>query len=246
MSRFQRGGVESPLTAATTNALLRDADRPVYQALTFAKSLLKNHAQARFQAELTKAGVSIANNPDGYIVGSSLPFDPTLYPLESQLTFPLLSIWRSEERYDEQTTYWRRTRSTWVVDFLLPPLSVLQAAAVTPIVNHCARVLRWGFERGLDDLGDTKWHAGADVDAVRVVSTKFGPMELRDSSAPGKVDQTFMGLTMTLEVDERDLPVSGDFDRLETLDGYVDLTASGASELTAFLGIQATNLNPDG
>lgn len=243
-TRFQRGGVASPLTAATTNALLEDADRPLYEALSFANDILVRHLEDRFQAELTSAGVSIANNPDGYVVGSSLPFDPTLYPLESQLTFPLLAVWRSEERYDEQTVHWKRTRSTWVIDYLLPPLGVLEAAKIAPMVKHVARVLKWGFERGLDETGDSKWHDGCDVDSVRVVSCKFGPMELRNSATPGLIDQVYQGLTMTLEVDERDQPVAGDYDQLETLDGYVDLTTEGLDELTGFVGIQAVDLYP--
>src|SRR5579872_7429478 len=102
-STFKWGGVVYPLTSATTNALLQDADPAIFYALDFYASMLQQYLGARWSAECTRANRSdIGAN----VVQSKVPYDPSDYLTTEQLSFPLLAVYRTRSTEAEQSVQW--------------------------------------------------------------------------------------------------------------------------------------------
>jgi hypothetical protein len=170
---FAVGGVQSPLSAATTNSLLQDSDPVLYNLLNYYTGIINLHIGARWNAEVTLAG-----RPDlvNLTVAEQVPFDPIPYFQENQYKFPLLAAYRKSEKYEFKSAGWYHTISTLNIMWVLPPITAGQAERLNPFRVHVVRTL---VDRTLEGF-DTNYNAGeqfwkeSGLEKIGIQSTSYG------------------------------------------------------------------------
>ena len=135
---FQVGAFVSPLTPATTHGLLQDADPALYHALAFYKSVLSTHLGARWDAEVTKAGLS---KYAGQITTLAIPFDPLPWLQQGSLAPPFLALFVPEENATDRTRAFYQTAATAKLQWVLPPLTLAQYNQLYPFLRAAAKVI---------------------------------------------------------------------------------------------------------
>ena len=223
-ARFQTGGAVYPLTSATTNSLLQDADPSLFYVLDYYSYCLTNYFGARLLAEAAKVPV-IA--PIAAAVQYILPLDPVTFLQESQVQFPLLAIYRVKETYKWKSIGWNEDVSQWKVSYVLPPITAGQRERIQPILRAAAKVLQNRTENMFDPgytppgfaLGSSPW-AAANLEEINLIS---GEYEFWSNTG----NLSFPTWTGTLEVKERDLENATQFaNSFGGLDAEIDLAAS--------------------
>lgn len=235
---FKRGGVQYPLTSATTNALLKDADPAVWYALDFFKSVLLTHVGPRLLAEAAKWTAPITT-----AVAYSTWIDPGATPIDTRFRFPLLAVFRQKSEYGYRTTIWTHTVSEWGVTYLLPKLSQTQAEQLAPIFKAVEDTLLDRSEKGMDpayNAGASAW-AAAGIEQVRFVKGSFGMFVVPDAQ------QFFLGWHGTLELMEREMLPTGAFSTLDAVDFTEDLVnAADQTTIAAFVQDKTDVAEPEG
>lgn len=240
---FKRGGVSFPLTAATTNSLLQDADPFIFGALHYLNAMLTTHIGSRFTAEAASGRAGL-KKPDGSaitaVVGTLLPFPPEPFLNAEQILFPLLAIHRVDETMEYKTVGWRHNVSRCIIAYVLPPLAAAQAQIMWPILNAAARVIDDRVEQQYDPtytppftgatMGSNIWQL-AGTEQLLLTRGKFG----RWDAAEGL---TFPAYVADIEVREREEPHVADFDDLEGLDASVGLPTAGTPSLADLVQLE--------
>jgi hypothetical protein len=199
-STFKVGGIIFPLTAATTNSLLQDADPTLYYALDYFAGVLQIHLGARWAAEATLAGrADLASS----IVAYKIPFDPAPYLTEEQLKFPLLSLFTVREDIQDKTNVFSNTNAVWSLNFLLPPLRGEQAERLMPILRVVPKVILNRLRMGWDpnyNAGQLPWALSKGM-AFEILSVSYGSYE-------GLGNLSFPSTQIELRVSEREADAS--------------------------------------
>jgi hypothetical protein len=211
---FKHGGTTFPLTASTSNSLLKDADAVSFYMLDFFASVLNTHLGSRLAAQATAAGMTISN-----AVAMKVPYDPAPYLLEEQFKFPLLAVYRKRSVMRGNISY-RHDDSEFAVAYILPPLSAAQAEQLLPILRAVGRVLDNRADMGFDpaytppggSAGQSVWGSSyANLESITFTEETYG-------AYAGMGDLTFPSWVGSLKVAERDMYIAGSFDALDGVD----------------------------
>lgn len=213
---FKVGGASSPLTASTSNSLLKDADPVIYYMLQFYAGVLSLHMGARWNAEVAAAGrTDLAN----HTVIHKLPYDPIPYLQENQYKFPLLACYRKSESYAELTSTWYNITSKLNIMWIMPPMSAGQMERLAPFRAHVARTIVDRTEQGLDtnyNSGQNVW-AASGLSKIRIVNCSYG-------NIPTDTNSYYPTILLECEMIERRMPATepgSNFELLTGWDGYV-------------------------
>jgi hypothetical protein len=135
---FQVGSFVSPLTAATTNPLLQDADPALNAALSFYQAVISIHLGARFDAEMTKAGLA---QYVGQISAEIVPYDPLPYLQQAGLAPPLLALYTVSEKILERTRAYYQVEADWKLLWIMPPLNAAQFEQLNGFLRAVSKVI---------------------------------------------------------------------------------------------------------
>jgi len=129
---FAIAGAVYPLVAPGTNTILQDADPAVYFATLFFVQMLKTHLGARWSTECIAANrADLAPN----IVLSTSSFEPYSHLQELQAQLPLLAVYRVSAKSGDTSIQRTNIRSTWKIDWILPPLTAAQMLRLSPFLK---------------------------------------------------------------------------------------------------------------
>lgn len=202
--------VPSPL-GVTSNELLQDADPVLYYILKFYKAVIILHTQDRWTHEIAQTKPDLLSP-----VASTTPFDPMPFLQESQFKFPLLSVFRTKEAYQERTSTQYFSKTNMSVFYIMPPLSPAQMERLNPFRTHVARTIVNRTEQGFDtnyNSGQNVWKASG-LAKVRVLSTSYG-------NIPTETNSFFPTVVLDLEVEEQVKQNPNNFQLFNGMDGYV-------------------------
>ncbi len=145
--QFKHGAVPYPLTASTSNSLLKDADPALYYAMDFFANVLTTYLAPRLLAEASKSPPITAITA---MVAAVLPMDPTPFLLEQQFKFPLLAVYRKKEKFVWKANGVVSDAGEWGVDYILPPMTGGQMERISPILRSVGQVISNRIENCMD------------------------------------------------------------------------------------------------
>lgn len=236
--KFRWGGVTFPLTASTSQSLLRDADPALYWALDFWKSMITTHVGARLLAELaTMQGVPIAA-----AVADTAHFDPGPYLVDhSEFKFPLLAAYRVEDVFRDRTVTWEDTESQWELVYITPALNWVTARRLTPLFRAIGLVVANRTHQGFDPTyqgGALVWGpAYANLEKITVQKARHGVF-------PDGQGVVYHCLTMTVSVREIVSAAPGDLSPLEGIDTNAQVK-DGSTTVDAVVETDTNHPPPD-
>lgn len=239
---FKRGAVTYPLPAATTNALLVDADPSLSSMLEFFAHVLDKHLGARLKAQAALHGIVIA-----HAVGKTLAVEPTPDILAEHFRFPMLCIWRVKDADARITLSWDNDASELRFAYVLPLLTAVQKIALLPILRSVGRVVARYVKLGTDpDFrgGQLVWKT-AGIQQLTLREFQYGVLEAMDQEAGA-----YRALTGSLEITERDAFAEGARDPFEGGDASIGVTgrdgdAAPVAELSTHPPPSVTNVVPN-
>lgn len=216
---FKHGATEFPLTTSLTKSLLADLDPAVYYAMGFFAAMIEYHLGVRFVAQAAAAGIVLSK-----AVGSTIPYDPEPHLLDESLQFPVFALYRSSDIHDDRTIQLRETKSTWGIDYVLPPLNAAQAEVLVPMLNGIGRVIDYVTTEGGDNNYQNNLRIWEQCEAtwVRLASGHFGRWQ-------PKANLVFHGWHGEIEVSENRGYVSTAFAPLEGIALDVELQVDGTT-----------------
>ena len=229
--KFAYGGTSYPLTASTTNTLLRDADPALYYAIDYFQSVLTTHLNARVVAEVAR---SPAITTITAAVSEWTPMDPGPYLNEQQFRFPLLAVYRMRDDYQERTATWVDRKSEWGLQYILPPVAASQYERMFPLLKAVSDVLHNRIESMMDpsySSGLAVW-AAAGIGKIELIRAIYGRYE-----AGGNM--YFPALNASLAVTERVVPATADLETLAGIDADIDQTGPEQAFVADVADIQA-------
>ena len=241
---FKVGSAGYPLSAATTNSLLKDGDPTLYLALDFWTAMIAQYGGARLTAEATAVGHSLiaAQGP----VAMRLPYDPAPWMLEEHTKFPLFAIARDTVEHIYRTTVWSESVWTWQVSYSLPPLSPAQAERMLPFLKTVDDIIAHTTLQGWDPsytppggaLGDRVWGL-AGIDKIEILSARIGNLE---GAASSNGNPLWMPTWMcTMKVYERTNPTAGT--ALVAVDLLSGLRSSDGTTIADFVDAYSDTLS---
>lgn len=190
------GNLVSPLDAGAINANLKDADPAVYALLEFAKVVIGHHAGERWESTAAATGLNV--NPVEQSIGG---INPLFFFLEAQFQFPLLTIHRERKKTREWSSDTLLKDSTLHLSWILPPLDIRQAAAITPFLNSVSDALETELYRNASWL-----RSEAGISELEIQETVFRSVE-QDAQ---ESQIYFPGFVMTITATEvQTFPDSG-------------------------------------
>lgn len=226
-SVFKWGGIDFPLTAATTNSLLRDADPALYWALLFWQSVLNTHLQARLLAQVAlMTGIPITA-----AVKDTAHFDPGPYLLDNpEIRFPLLAAYRVDGVFEERTVTWDHEVSNWEVAYVLPVLHWQGARSLLPILNAVGKVL----VNRTNQAHDPAYGSGVNVwGSTRAYVESIDFTGYRRMTYSDGESMTFEAWIGRCRVKERVMPpVAGTYDDMSDVDTNLDNAATGETTVS--------------
>lgn len=201
-------GLTTPLTASTSNSLLQDADPALYWFTQWCEGVLQEHLGDRWDSEVTAMGQASLS---GYIVRSTVPYDPVPHFHEAEFPLPLLAIYRVGSNFNDATTTWIRRVSTWGLDYVLPPLSAAQLERLSPIRSAIEAVLYDRINHDADPavLSGARLATLMQTESIKVLESSNSHSYLQVASrSPGVSSEAtlFPLLSMRFEVAERQMP----------------------------------------
>ncbi len=242
VTRYKHGGVEYPLVAETTNALLADADPAIYYALRLFESVLNDYVGPRLLAQAALEGLNLPS-----AVEKTIHFEPTPFLLSDQLTFPLLCLYRSEEGWTEQNKSFNSDLSVWEWAYVLPPMTPRQIEQLHPILRSVAVTIS-AFAMQSYDPGYEEGTTLRELSGIQKMTAgrvRYGSFEAAEG-----VGKWWRAVTGQLLVQERDDIVVEAFEKFEGANFDVDLTNADGTQVAAFVevdtppNITLTDVNP--
>jgi hypothetical protein len=208
---LQLGGVVNPLTASTSNTLLKDADPAVYYLLDFFAGVIAINQGERWNAVIAAAGFPSLINTT---VAHKVPYDPFPYGLEDHLSFPLLAFYRTSQTFNDKTLQRFESQSTFDLLYLMPPMRSDQVEQLYPFLANVARIITSRARLGFDPqyLSGARIFATAGLSQHSVENAVYGAVPNLDTGL------TYPSVRMTLTGTELFAPVASDFDPFEGQD----------------------------
>lgn len=250
---FYYGAVDFPLTAATTNSLLRDADPAVYYALEFFARVITVHLGDRLVAEATAAGATNITSA----VAETLPIDPEQFLTEEHLRFPLLTLHRESTSY-KSISKRRQAKHRLRLAYVLPPLRAAEAERILPILHAVGILIDQKCTQGLDPsytpsapvgtAGEFVWSGDrAGVSKVEVKESSIGAFQASS-------DLYFPAIVLTLEMSE-DADYNADDGQYVTFQGadvevdqrqeFDGTTLEAVADFNTYQGPTLASVTPD-
>lgn len=170
---FQVGAFVSPLTAATTNALLDDADPAIAVTLAFYAAVLQTHLGARWDAEVVKAGLPALV---GKLAALAIPYDPLPFLSSAGLAPPFLALYTVAETPVELTRHHYRLTAEWKLLLVLPGLTAAQYLQLSPFLRAASKVLLDRTEQGFEPTyqAGARFAVAAGLEQIRIDRTRYG------------------------------------------------------------------------
>lgn len=230
-TRFQIGGFVSPLSNSTANSALKDADPALYEALSFWEGILNVHLGDRWDAECAALGI------DYELIAGSVPYDPLPLFQEAQFKLPLLAVYRVSGQHGDRTVNKHHEVCRWGLDWILPPLTAGQLERLNPFLSAADKVLFDRTEQGFDPA----YQAGLSVweeCLIERIDIKSSAYQWLQNRGPGSglqsssVNSAFPTLHLEIDVTERVMPLSSDFDVLAGIDGEITAETPDEASLT--------------
>ena len=225
------GGVSFPLTPATTNSALVDADPVVHHIAAYFAAVLDAYLGDRLAAQAALEGLSIAS-----AVATSVTIDPSPFLLAHHFRFPLLAVYRRSDTIREKTAGWEHVESVVEFAWVLPPLTPRQANELEPFLHAAARILPQRVRHGRDSAylaGASVW-AACGVEKIQIESIRYGAWEALADNA-----ELFRAIVGTMRVWERDGYETTDFQLAEGPTSIIlDLTEPNGSQITEFVEVE--------
>jgi hypothetical protein len=189
---FHYGDTEFPVDAADVS------DGHLYQGFDRGRDVLLALFSAAINQELahTTSGSAVSSSPwyvaqQGTVLANTLPVADIFHEVvspdvlrESRFSFPLLALYREQATHDEFTLARIATRTTWGLDYILPPLGLddlrrLGGAlnAVKTIVDLViCRSAHPAYEDDTMQFGPQRGNfSSIKVDSSRIGPAAFGP-----------------------------------------------------------------------
>lgn len=213
---FKHGGVVYPLPAATTNALLKDADPTLATVIEFFSFLLDKYLGARLKAQAARHGIVIA-----HAVQKAIPLEPTPDVLAENFGFPLLCVWRTKDTDNGLTLTWSSDAGEMSFAYVMPLLTAVQKVDLLPILRSVGRVIAFAFRRGYDP----GFRGGVHVwQSIGVQQTTLREMVYGNLQALEQEASAYRALVGTFEIVERDAYAPGKLDPFLGGDAEIGVT----------------------
>ena len=217
---FKVGGVEYPLAANSDD--LVTTDKAVYNILQFFKSVIITHMGDKFNIQATKANILDARNQlITEPIMQLVPYNPANFLEEVQYKFPLISAFRRDETYREETRVWFEVTYDLDVMYMLPPLTAQQMYHLDMFRSHVRNILLNRLELGYDpdyNNGELVFQT-AGIQEIKFVKSRYLDLE-----NPKNTKTFFPTILMTFQVKERKNEISGSFPELTGIDGEIDIS----------------------
>lgn len=226
-ARFQVGQFVSPLVAATTNSLLADADPALAVTLAYYQACIATHLGARWDAEVTKAGLPTLA---GAMTTLAIPYDPIPYLSSAMLQPPFLALYTATEESEELTRGWYHVKSEWKLLYVLPPLTPAQYLELYPFLRAVAKVVRDRTEQGFEPTyqAGARFAVAAGLESIRLGAARYGNI------AGATTNLFFPTLDLDITVTERRMTTPG-LDTLTGIDGNVQVVdTNGTDDVAPF------------
>lgn len=212
---FKIGNTQYPLTASTSNSLLKDADVPLYYLLDFFGNELNFYAGDRWTAEMARAKLTMPK-----IVGMKFPNNPFPYLQDTGIKFPLLAVYRVEGKFTEKSISFARTTSNIEIAWVLPPLSMSQMEIAGPFLNSVKDILYNRSEYGFDPNYQHSFNYGEAAGFDWIQMTDYTRMMIPHTTTNLPME----ALVMKLSMRERDNKgIDNQFETLTGIDTEMDL-----------------------
>lgn len=227
---FKHGGVTYPLPASGSGiggagaSLLRDADPAIFYALQFFASVLDTHVGTRLVAAALAAGQERITSA----VAETLPLNPEPFLTSEHIRFPLLALYRKSTAFRYIGT---RKIHTYQMElaYVLPPMLASEAEQLLPILHAVEVVLDQRCEQGFDPSYTPSTPAGTAGETVwsadRAGLVKVGITGSTTGAYTPTADLFFPAVVMTLEMEERSMPVLSELDTFAGADITEDVVA---------------------
>lgn len=216
LKKFKVGGVTYPLTAATTNSLLRDGDPALYYALQLFEAVIEEYIGARLLAE---AALVKLNFPSA--VERAIHYEPSPHLQAHDMVFPLFALYRSEETWERETVSFEKATSVWSWAYVLPPMTPRQIEKLDPILHNVASIVSITAMQSFDP----NWEDGktlrdlAGIQKMVAGPVSYAALEMLD----GDQNQWWRAVQGKVFVQERTDIVLDDLDVFDGANLKVDL-----------------------
>ena len=217
LKKFRIGGVTYPLEAATTNALLLDADPAIHYALDLFSTIIEEYVGDRLLAQAALEGLNFPS-----AVERAIHFEPSPFLQSHDLVFPLLALYRSEEAWAQHTISFETGTSVWSWAYILPPLTPRQIEVLNPILRSVASVVSSFAMQSFDP----HWQGGKTLrDLSGIQKMTAGPVRYLDIEEllDGEQGRWWRGVSGKILVQERTDIVLSDLDVFEGANIIEDL-----------------------
>lgn len=216
---FASAGAVYPLVSPGVNSILQDADPAIYYATLFFVQMLKTHLGARWSAECIAANrADLAPN----IVLSTSSYEPYSHLQELQLQLPMLAVYRMSAKSLEKSIQRTHIRSTWKVDWIMPPLTAAQMLRLSPFLKAVYEVM----DIRASDQSDKSYASGASPWAQANVE-EMGFEEYQLGNLKTASDITFPVMSSTFTCLERREYVVGAFSPLTLEKETISIVPTG-------------------
>jgi hypothetical protein len=227
-----------PLPASTANPLLLDADPALSYALDFFAWGIETYVGTRLRAQAALYGLNLPA-----AVGGKLSVEPSPFLYNHEFKFPLFALYRKHDAWDEHTTSWDKSTSRWSFSYVLGPLTPIQQDKLAPVLRAVAEVVRRLAHQGYDPAylsGASIWDVSrAGVQKARLVECSYGGYEPIDTNG-----DYYRAINGTLEVLEREMPVTGAFEAWTGADVALDVTDPAQKTVVSDVVDFGTNVAP--
>ncbi len=198
-SGFQVGNFVGPLTANTTNSLTQDADPAIYYTLDYFKTMLQTYLAARFDSQMTAAGLT---QHVGKAFTTALPYDPLPFLQSSGVQPPFLALFPEVDKPQELTRSWYEVEEQWQMLWVLPPMDSAQFAQLYSILRAAGKTI----QDRLENTRDPAWQNGtpfaelAGLQEIRLNEVRYGSIERLETNL------FFPALSASFTAKERRMP----------------------------------------
>lgn len=237
-SGFKSGGTTYPITASTTNTLLRDADPALYYATNFIAGVLAIHIGPRLVAEAARTTIAA---PIAAAVQYTVSVDPGPNLTDTRFRWPLLAVYRIGGVRNSRTVVWRHLIAQWGITYVLPPMTMHQAEAIYPIMKSVGDVIDNRITLGFDPAynnGQKVWSL-AGIEAIEFNREEYGTFAIPNGM------QFFLAWRGFLTVTERVSQVAGQFGTFAGADVAEDIKAGDGTTVADVVDFKS-NVTPPG
>lgn len=216
LRKFKVGGTEYPLTASTTNSLLRDGDPALYYAGDLFETVIKEYVGARLLAQAALVNLAFPS-----AVARRIHFEPSPFLQAHDMVFPLFALYRSEGNVDFQNIAFEKFSTVWTWAYLLPPMTPEQIEKLDPILHNVADIVSLFAMQSYDP----KWESGKTLrDLSGIQKMVAGPYRHLDvEMLDGGQNEWWRGVQGKIFVQESSGIVLDDLDVFEGANVKVDL-----------------------